>query len=329
MMSDKPLRILDTCSGIGGFSYAAEYLSGGDFETAAFIEINDYCRQVLRARWPHTPIYSDIKEYDYDQERDGDIAILTAGYPCQPFSKNGKRRGEKDSRHLWPEVFRIIKQCKPQWCIFENVPGHLSLGIEKVLSEMGSEGYSSQVIEIPALAVDASHIRERIWIVACKEKENNPDVKKYYKLRHKPHPDEFFWTTPIAKDTGADKSIIDGIRLRKNGTKAGLYLLDKVRFFEGVDKDDERGLNPEWIEWLMGYPKKYTDISNEKPLKKPAKLKVGWSIDPAIKSGLPRLIDRSTTRNKRNKALGNSIVPQIPARFFDIIDSVEQGYKSC
>ena len=105
------LNHLDLFSGIGGFSLGLE--ATGGFETKAFCDIEEYPRQVLQKHWPHVKQYKDIKELNYERlKADGidSIDIITGGYPCQPFSVAGLKKGEEDPRHLWPEYFRLIKE---------------------------------------------------------------------------------------------------------------------------------------------------------------------------------------------------------------------------
>jgi len=165
------MKVLDLFSGIGGFSLGLERAG---METIAFCEIEPYCRQVLKKHWPDIPIHKDIKELDGKQYR-GTVELVCGGYPCQPFSHAGKREGEEDDRHLWPEFFRIIRESKPAWVIAENVAGHISMGLAVVLADLENAGYRSQTFLIPACAVDAPHRRDRIWIVAYSELAGSGD----------------------------------------------------------------------------------------------------------------------------------------------------------
>jgi len=158
----KKLKILDLFSGIGGFSLGLE--ATGGFETAAFCEIDPYCRSVLKKHWPGVPIFEDIRKLKGTDI--GTVDIITGGYPCQPFSVAGKQKGVEDKRHLWPEYFRIIKECRPTWVIGENVSGHIKLGLDSVIEDLESEGYAARTFSISASSVGANHQRERIWIVA-------------------------------------------------------------------------------------------------------------------------------------------------------------------
>jgi len=156
------IRHLDLFSGIGGFALAAR-MAGG-FETVAFCEIDKYCQRVLRKNFPNVPIHDNVKTLNGNEY--GPIDIITGGYPCQPFSLAGKRSGANDDRHLWPEVFRITRSIKPRWLLLENVIGHITLGLDDVLSDLDSIGYTAQPFVIPACAVDTKHRRDRVWIVA-------------------------------------------------------------------------------------------------------------------------------------------------------------------
>lgn len=151
--------VLDLFSGLGGFSLGLE--STGGFKTVAFCEIDPFCRKVLAKHWPTVPIFNDVRTV---QNVTADVVV--GGYPCQPFSEAGERRGEEDDRHLWPEMLRIIRETRPTWAIAENVVGHVTLGLDKVLHDLEGEGYTARPIIIPACAVDAPHLRDRVWILA-------------------------------------------------------------------------------------------------------------------------------------------------------------------
>lgn len=156
------MRLLDLFSGIGGFSYAAEKLIGG-YETVAFCEMDDFCQKVLKKHWPQVPIFDDVRTLD--ATRLGRIDIVTGGYPCQPFSQAGRRQGEKDERHLWPEMLRIIKSCQPRYVLAENVAGHVTMGLDQVLTDLEDQGYTTRPIILPACAKNAPHRRDRVWII--------------------------------------------------------------------------------------------------------------------------------------------------------------------
>lgn len=154
-------------SGIGGLDLGLERT--GHFKTIWFSEIDDYASRVLAKHWPNVPNYGDIKEIDFERIPKPDV--LVGGYPCQPFSFAGQRRGETDPRHLWPECLRALRAIRPRYALFENVRGHLSLGFATVLSDLAALGFNAEWQIIPAAAVGAPHKRERLFIVAYPEGE--------------------------------------------------------------------------------------------------------------------------------------------------------------
>ena len=155
------MRHLDLFSGIGGFALAARWAG---IETVGFCEIEEFPRKVLQKNFPGVPIHHDIRELNGEEY--AGIDLITGGYPCQPFSEAGNKRGKEDDRHLWPEVLRIVKQARPAWVICENVAGHITLGLDDVLFDLEGEGYATRTAVIPACAADARHKRNRVWIIA-------------------------------------------------------------------------------------------------------------------------------------------------------------------
>ena len=156
---------VDLCSGIGGFALGFKWAELS--KPVLFCDIEPWSRQILRKHWPDVPIAEDVKELANDP--DGlipDCDILTAGYPCQPFSLAGERRGTEDDRHIWPYILSIVQTKRPSWCVFENVYGHVSMGLDEVLSDLEREGYAARPFIVPACATDAPHRRDRVWIIA-------------------------------------------------------------------------------------------------------------------------------------------------------------------
>jgi len=159
------MTMLDLFSGIGGFSLAASWLG---IETVAFVERDAFCQKVLKKHWPDIPIYSDI--FDIKGDEFGSVDLITGGFPCQPFSCAGTRKGSSDDRHLWPEMLRLIKHIKPEYILAENVPGLLTIEhgevFADIITSLEDEDYEVQVCIVPASAVGAPHRRDRVWI-AC------------------------------------------------------------------------------------------------------------------------------------------------------------------
>ncbi len=179
------IRHLDLFSGIGGFAYAARTVWGDRYENAGFCDNNWFCQQVLRKNFPGCKIFSDIRvladaagqglERSDGQEQAlalgiGRVDLITGGFPCQPFSAAGRRRGTIDDRYLWPEMLAVIRRFLPAWVIAENVGGLVTwqqgVVLEQVCIDLESAGYEVQPFIIPAVSVNAPHRRDRIWFVA-------------------------------------------------------------------------------------------------------------------------------------------------------------------
>lgn len=154
-------------SGIGGIDLAAEWAG---FETVGQCEWADYPTRVLEKHWPNVPRWRDIRSVtgaDF-QRRTGrtTVDLVSGGFPCQPFSVAGQRKGKDDDRFLWPEMCRVITELRPTWVLGENVAGIVSMALDQVCSDLEDIGYEVQPFIIPAASVNAQHKRERCFIVA-------------------------------------------------------------------------------------------------------------------------------------------------------------------
>ena len=270
---------LDLFSGIGGFALAARWAG---IETVQFVENEEFAQKVLTKNFPGVPIHGDIKTY----RANGIVSpfLCTGGYPCQPFSlaNAGRRRGQNDDRHLWPEMFRVIQECRPNWVLAENVTGHIKLGLQEVLADLEGEGYQSQVFHIGALAKDAPHRRMRVWIVSNSNSGlSNRKGEKICTGRNSP-------------DNGS-KDVANSKSKRVEGCGTGGEQESHTHGQEGLSMcESERPGAAERVT-QPGLGGTLSDgIST-------------WMDEPDI----PRVGVKIPDRAKRLKAIGNAIVPQV------------------
>ena len=158
------MNVLDLFSGIGGFSLGLE--STGFFKTIGFVEKDKFCQKVLQKNFPNIPIEDDVRNVKGEKFR---ADVITGGFPCQPFSVAGKRKGTDDDRFLWDETIRIVSEQKPKWFIGENVEGIINIQdgmvFRQIHDDLESEGFETQSLIIPASGVGAWHQRKRVWIL--------------------------------------------------------------------------------------------------------------------------------------------------------------------
>lgn len=264
------LKVLDLFSGIGGFSLGLERTGG--FETVAFCEIDPFCQKVLKKHWPDVPIYNDVRNLDYD----GAVDVITGGYPCQPFSTAGKRKGKEDDRHLWPAMFDLIKKHRPDWVIGENVAGHIGMGLDEVLDDLESADYQARSFVIPAVSVNAPHRRDRLWTVAnAKELQCN------------------------GREFDAQHSKRETVQ--EFGNRSGAAIISDTNSGNGQSGKQDRK-QEDCAEDRSGMDNRTSRHGNLR--------NVGehWSFEPAV----GRVVNGIPNRVHRLKALGNAVVPQIP-----------------
>lgn len=157
------LRLLDTFSGIGGFSLAARWLGG--FETVQFVERDPYCQRVLAKHWPNTPIHDDICTFNPER---GSADVVVGGFPCQDISQAGRQAGIKEGTRsgLFHELIRVVRLVEPRYIVLENVAAILANGLDTVLGELAEAGFDSEWACVSASAVGACHRRDRWWCIA-------------------------------------------------------------------------------------------------------------------------------------------------------------------
>ncbi len=203
--------LLSFCSGYCGIERGIERVIG-PVRTLAHVEIEAFAVANLvdkmeQGRMVPAPVWTDVKTFPAEMFR-GCVDILTAGYPCQPFSAAGKRKGADDPRHLWPFIRKHIQTIRPSICFFENVEGHISLGLSTVLSDLEEDGYSTSWGIFSAAEVGAPHQRKRVYIMAhrngagleeqwwSKPDETEQRPAEYTRWPARPRQQQFEWEEP-------------------------------------------------------------------------------------------------------------------------------------
>ena len=160
------MRFGSLFAGIGGIDLGLERAG---MRCAWQVEIDDYCTKVLEKHWPSVARFRDVR--DCGAHNLEPVDLICGGFPCQPVSCAGKRKGTEDSRWLWPEFARVVSELQPRWVLIENVPGLLHLGMGDVLGDLSALGYDAEWDSIPAAAFGAPHLRCRVFFVAHSRRE--------------------------------------------------------------------------------------------------------------------------------------------------------------
>jgi DNA (cytosine-5)-methyltransferase 1 len=203
-MNEKPTH-LDLCSGIGGFALAFE--SEG-FQTIGFSEIDSYASKILKRHWPHVPNYGDIGTVP-----ECSATVVTAGFPCQPYSVSNQSKRDDDPRKLWPQVFGVIGRVRPTFALFENVDDFVNVGLDGVTADLEGQNYSVESFIVPALAVGAIHRRDRVWIVGHSNEKRFKECGNQFDGPKRDAPFAIQWPTesPICGTTDGVPCWVDRI----------------------------------------------------------------------------------------------------------------------
>jgi len=237
-------------SGIGGFDLAAEWMG---WNNIFHCEIEPFPRKILNYHFPNSITYEDIKQTDFSIHR-GQIDILTGGFPCQPYSAAGQRKGKEDERHLWPEMLRVIREIQPRWVVGENVLGLVNwsegLVFEEVQLDLEAQGYEVQAFVLPASAKNAPHRRDRVWFVAhsnsngyIKSVRGGDGEKEKISREHRQKNSttgEFIGTNN--RNVTNSDSKTSGRKSTKLGCKNGEDERERIRkFFDAVNSNGDEG----------------------------------------------------------------------------------------
>uniref|UniRef100_A0A6H1ZED5 DNA (cytosine-5-)-methyltransferase n=1 Tax=viral metagenome TaxID=1070528 RepID=A0A6H1ZED5_9ZZZZ len=319
-----PIRHIDLFSGIGGFSIAVEAVWPNSEHI--FCEIDPYCQALLKKRFERSVIFDDIRKFTADTywnrlqesrpelKTDGDrqffkvvtdsantrtkrmcegenptskIDLLTGGFPCQPFSTAGKRKGTTDDRYLWPEMLRVIQEFEPTWVVAENVRGLLTIEsgmvFEQVLTDLEGKGYEVQPLIIPACAINAPHRRDRVWIIAKHTKGKFGDLCGYRSREE-------------AEDSRLGKS--NQYEDRKNTSDTQSWESRESSKSQGWENFSGRNWETNWLEVATRF----------------------CGVDDGLSARVDGLeLSKSRHRIERLKGLGNAIVPQVAIELFKAI----------
>jgi DNA (cytosine-5)-methyltransferase 1 len=310
-------------SGIGGFDLAAEWMG---WENVFHCEWNEFGKKVLKYYWPNAISYDDITKTDFTIHR-GKIDILTGGFPCQPYSAAGKRLGKEDSRHLWPEMLRAIREISPRWVVGENVRGLTNwnggMVFDEVQADLEAEGYQVLPFLLPACAVNAPHRRDRIWFIAKNASSDGCVQREFSKEGTEVRQQRDTFSGDTERICGTKMA---GIATNTNGTRwkklNSATESSKKKFNSGdATNADEIGLcNTKQIRELARERFSIYGIRNfwgQFPTQPPV-----CSRD----DGFPPELDGITFskwRNESIKAYGNAIVPQVAYQIFKAIQRYE------
>jgi DNA (cytosine-5)-methyltransferase 1 len=318
-------------SGIGGFDLAAEWMG---WENKFHCEWNDFGQKVLHHYWPEAECFTDITKSDFKKYY-GKIDILTGGFPCQPYSSAGKRKGKEDERHLWPEMLRAIREVSPRFVVGENVRGLTNwnggLVFEEVCAELESYGYQVAPVIIPACGVGAPHRRERIWFVA----QNT--MRSGLLQRESIEKGAEIWQQRNTSTGSSNRVYIsDGITANTNGAEQRNNDRTNDREAEKVWRQNKGNVSRELSsDGDATYSKgvrfqKSSEVGKlERTRSKFTGKRTNWDQFPTQSpvcsgdDGLPGELDGITFpkwRNESIKAYGNAIVPQVAYQIFQAIE---------
>jgi len=314
-------------SGIGGFDLAAEWMG---WDNKFHCEWNDFGQKVLHHYWPNAESFTDITKTDFTKYANK-IDILTGGFPCQPYSSAGKRKGKEDERHLWPQMLRAIREVSPSFVVGENVRGLTNwnggMVFEEVCAELESYGYQVAPVIIPACAVNAPHRRERIWFVAYA-----PDWRKYVINGDKNRPEE----ENRPRDDKSNSVSKQRITTNSNGSEQRDYKRADNGEAEKVWRQNEGNVSRELSsDGYATYSKsvrfqKSSEVGElERAGFKLTSKRTNWHEFPTQSpvcsgdDGLSSELDGiafSKWRNETIKDYGNAIVPQVAYQIFKAIE---------
>lgn len=349
-------RHISFFSGLRGFDLAAEKAG---WENVATVEIDQKLNRRFAKKYPNATQYEDIRQTDLLPYR-GAIDVVSAGWPCQPVSSAGKRKGRDDLRFLWPESIRGIREIQPEWVVGENVRGIVSIErgmvFEQVCADLENEGYEVQPFLLPAAGVNAPHERYRVWFVAHRNGQRGKGQQSESVFgtgkEQSPFAPDHTGLAFIADAAGCGRQRpwrTEGSDQSENNTEVGTGVFSefsglssertyshpngqRCQKFDPPGQPGWPGSNPwsnfdVWTEWTSEPPICIVDDGLPVGLDV-ARLRadLGRLYPAATEKNIERAIQKTITayRNEMIKAYGNSVVWQIPYRIFMAINQYDQ-----
>tara|TARA_Y100000004_G_scaffold279_1_gene381 strand:- start:46 stop:963 length:918 start_codon:yes stop_codon:yes gene_type:complete len=287
--SNNKLTVLDLFSGIGGFSLGLE--STGHFKTIAFCEKDKFCQKVLQKNFPNITIEGEIRDVKGEKYK---ADVVCGGFPCQPFSVAGKRKGTDDDRYLWDETIRVVRECKPKWFIGENVEGIINIQegmvLRQVQTDLEKEGFEVQCLIIPASGIGAWHQRKRVWIIGCNVSNTDSGMRRRGRAIGESGTNEV-WRFHIEKEKQSEQNF----RSKTIGCNV-------------VSGEKQNVSDSKCFRTQVQIKRKDSSIK----MSRGTSQKTWWQTQSQL-CGVPNGVSYKLDKDRANriKALGNSIVPQI------------------
>ena len=312
--------------GIGGFSLAARWMG---WETIAWCEWNEFGQKVLKHHFPKAQPHGDITKTDFTIYR-GQCDVLTGGFPCQPYSLAGKRKGKEDDRHLWPEMLRAIKEIQPTWVVGENVFGLVNwdggLVFHEVQTDLEAAGYEVFPYVLPACSVNAPHRRDRVWFVAYSNNTRNATqqcgIDRNGKAQSSKREQPQFELNRLCNTGNDSYPNSDGQhgcngQYEINTSKGGEYAQCNIEQMGGDDTNSDgiglwgqgNGFGESRFFSETNTPNDWQNFPTESPI---------CAGDDGVSARLES-ITFPKWRNESIKAAGNAIVPQVAYQIFKTI----------